>query len=221
VLDPLDLYRRALDSGSAKVEKDGDDWRLTLRGVADVEQIVTVDGATYLPTLIEWREQGRPVSTVRFATLQRVTDPSGDEFVLDAHPGAHVRQLAANGAPVRVLSEGPTAVPGGAYWLGPEFQGRDALAFAVETTAGDSLRIEYGPFAVWNYDAYLPPDVIAAATGLAKVFPLPQGGGTVRAYFNTAGLVVADVEIGGRRVAIVGPGKSDIVQAARALRRTS
>jgi hypothetical protein len=219
VLDPLDLYRRALESGSTRVEKAGDDWRLTLRGVSDVEQIVTVDGATYLPKLIEWREGGRPVSTVRFVTLERVGTPTGDEFALDDHPGARVRQLTASGAPVRVLSERATEVPSGAYWLGPEFDGRRALAFAVETTGGDALRIEYGPTVVWNYDTYLPDDVIAARTGIAKVFTLPQGG-VARSYFNASGLVVADVEIGGRRVAVVTPGKTDIFPAAQALRRT-
>jgi hypothetical protein len=218
VLDPLDLYRRALESGSAKVEKNGDDWRLTLRGVADVEQIVTVDGTTYLPKLIEWRENGRPVSTVRFVTLERVTRTTGDEFSFGEHPGARVRQLTTTGAPVRVLSEHATQVPSGAYWLGPEFDGRAAVAFAVETTGGDALRIEYGPTVVWNYDTYLPDDVVAATTGAAKVFALPQGG-VARSYFNVRGLVVADVEIGGRRVAVVTPGKTDIFPAAQALRR--
>jgi hypothetical protein len=218
VLDPLDLYRRALDSGTTKVEKDGDDWRLTLRGAADVEQIVTVDGTTYLPKRIEWRENGRPVSTVRFVTLDRVTRLTGEEFTLGEHPGARVRQLTSTGARVRVLSERPTQVPSGAYWLGPEFDGRPAIAFTVETTAGDALRIEYGPTVVWNYDAYLPPEVVAASNGAAKTFPLPQGG-VARSYFNVGGLVVADVEIGGRRVAVVMPGKTDIFRAAEALRR--
>jgi outer membrane lipoprotein-sorting protein len=217
VLNPLDLYRRALGNGTTKVEKDGDDWRLTLRGAADVEQIVTVDGKTYLPTSIEWREHGRPVSTVEFIMLERET-PAAEQFTMDEHPGAQVRQLTATGAPVRVLSERATTVPAGAYWLGPEFDGRQAIAFDVHTTGGDALRIEYGPFVVWNYDAYLPPEVVAAATGAAKVFPLPQGG-VARTYFNASGLVVADVEIGGRRVAVVAPGKTDIFRAAQALRR--
>jgi hypothetical protein len=217
VLDPLELYRRALGSGTTKVEKDGDDWRLTLSGVADVDQIVTVDGKTYLPTLIEWREHGRPVSTVRFITLERDT-PTAEQFTLDDHQGARVRQLTADGAPIRVLSERATTVPEGAYWLGPEFDGRQAIAFAVHTTGGDALRIEYGQFVVWNYDDYLPPEVVAAATGAAKIFPLPQGG-VARTYFNASGLVVADVEIGGRQVAVVAPQKTDIVRGAQALRR--
>jgi hypothetical protein len=88
----------------------------------------------------------------------------------------------------------------------------------VKTTAGDALRIDYGPLTVWNYDAYLPPQVVAGATGLSKVFPLPQGG-VARAYLDNEGLVVTDVEIGGRRVAVVGAGKVDTVQAAQALGR--
>jgi hypothetical protein len=218
VLDPLDLYRRALASGSAAAEQTGADWRLTLRGVADVEQIVTVDGATYLPKLIEWRENGAPVSTVQVTTLERRTAVGADKFALDAHPGARVRLLTATGAPVRVLSRHATRVPRGAYWLGPAYGGRAAHAIDVRTTAGSSLRVDYGTLRVWNYDDYLPPEIVAGTTGFAKTFPLPQGG-VARTYFNASGLVVADVAIGGRRVAVVSPGKVDIFNAVRQLRR--
>jgi hypothetical protein len=218
VLDPLQLYRRALDSGTARVEKVGDHWELTLRGVGDVEQVVTVDGKTYLPTLIEWRQDGRPVSRVEIVTLDRQGKPTPDQFALDPHPGARIRQLNAAGGAVRVLSERPTEVPAGAYWLGDEYGGRKANAVAVHTTAGDALRIEYGPFTVWNYDAYIPPDVVAGSAGVAKVFPLPQGG-VARSYFDATGLVVAEVEIGGRNVALVTREKTDIFAATRALRR--
>jgi hypothetical protein len=218
VLDPLDLYRRTLASGSAATEQAGADWQLTLHGVADVEQVVTVDGTTYLPKLIEWRENGRLVSTIRVTTLERRATVAADTFRLDPHAGARVRLLAATGAPVRVLSKRATRVPRGAYWLGPTYQGRTARAIQVQTTAGGALRIEYGRIVVWNYDDYLPADIVAATTGFAKVFPLPQGG-VARSYFNASGLVVADVEIGGRRVAVVSPGKVDIFGAARALRK--
>jgi hypothetical protein len=218
VLDPLDVYRRALEGGSAATEKVGDHWRLTLRGVGDVEQVVTVDGATYLPRLIEWREGGRPVSLVRFTVLQRETRARPEDFQLGEHPGATIRQLTATGAAAHVRSERPTEVPSGAYWLGPDYHGTPARAFAVETNAGEAIRIEYGPVVVWNYDTYLPADIVAATIGPAKVFSLPQGG-TVRSYFNAARLVVADVEVGGRRVAVVSRGKIDVVEAARALRR--
>jgi len=218
VLDPLEIYRRALESGTAKVERDGDDWRLTLRGAADVEQVVSVDGKTFLPTRIVWRENGRPVSTVRFVTLERDVQPGPEQLTMDPHPGADLRQLTASGARVRTLSERPTEVPAGDYWLGESFAGAAPKAFAVHTTAGDALRIEYGPYTVWNYDAYLPAEIVAASSGPAKVFPTRTGGGTVRAYFNSGGLVVADVEIGGRRVAVVGPQKTDIIGAAEALR---
>jgi hypothetical protein len=218
VLDPVDLYRRALASGSAATEQAGADWQLTLRGVADVEQVVTVDGTTYLPKQIEWRENGAPVSTVRITTLERRTEVGRDTFRLDAHPGARVRLLTAAGAPVRVLSRRATRVPRGAYWLGPAYQGRAARGIDVRTTAGRALRIEYGQLAVWNYDDYLPPEIVAATTGFAKTVPLPQGG-VARTYFNAQGLVVADVEIGGKRVAVVSPGKVDIFNAVQRLRR--
>ena len=217
VLDPVELYRRALAGANATAEQAGSDWRLTLRGVADVEQVVTVDGQTYLPKAIEWRENGAPVSTVTVTTLER-TVLSADAFRMDAHPGARVRLLAATGAPVRVLSQRATRVSRGAYWLGASYVGRAARAFDVRTTAGRALRIEYGVVKVWNYDDYLPPEIVAATTGFAKTFPLPQGG-VARTYFNAQGLVVADVEIGGRRVAVVSRGKVDIFNAVRRLRR--
>jgi hypothetical protein len=217
VLDPLDLYRRALASGTSQTAQAGADWQLTIRGVADVEQVVTVDGTTYLPKLIEWRENGAPVSTVRIAALeQRAAGP--DTFRLDPHPTARVRLLTATGAPVRVLSTRAAAVPRGAYWLGRVYGGRTAHGVSVRTTAGTALRIDYGPVVVWNYDDYLPPDVVAATTGFAKTFPLPQGG-VARTYFNASGFVVADVEIGGRRVAVVTRGKVDVFRAAQQLRR--
>jgi hypothetical protein len=218
VLDPVDVYRRALASGTAGTEQAGTDWRLTLRGIADVEQIVTVDGTTYLPKSIEWRENGAPVSTMRITTLERQAGFDREKFRLDAHPGARVRLLTATGAPVRVLSRRATTVPRGAYWLGRTYQGRAARGIDVRTTAGRALRVEYGQLAVWNYDDYLPPEIVAATTGFAKTVPLPQGG-VARTYFNAQGLVVADVEIGGRRVAVVSPGKVDIFNAVRQLRR--
>jgi hypothetical protein len=218
VLDPVDVYRRALAGASGTTEQAGTDWKLTLRGVADVEQVVTVDGTTYLPKLIEWSERGVPVSTVHITTIDARKTVDRDAFRLDPHPGARVRVLAATGAPVRVLSIRATKVPRGAYWLGPTYQGRAARGLDVRTTAGSALRIDYGPILVWNYDDYLPPQVVAATTGFAKTFPLPQGG-VARSYFNSNGLVVADVEIGGRRVAVVSPGKVDIFAAAKALRR--
>jgi len=218
VLDPVELYRRALASGSSATERSGADWRLTLHGAAGVEQLVTVDGTTFLPKRIEWRENGRAVSTVEVTTLMQQPTLDAEKLRLDAHPGARVRLLTARGAPVRVLSNRATRVPRGAYWLGPSYRGSPARGVDVRTNAGRALRIAYGPIAVWNYDDYLPAEIVAATTGFAKTFPLPQGG-TARTYFNSSGLVVADVEIGGRRVAVVSPGKVDIFNAVRLLRR--
>jgi hypothetical protein len=216
VLDPVDLYRRTLASATAPAQQ-GADWQLTLHGVADVEQVVTVDGTTYLPKRIEWRENGVPVSVVRITTLVQ-KDAGDDAFTLGPHPSAHVRLLTTRGAPVRVLSRRATTVPRGAYWLGRSYVGRPARATLVRTNAGNALQIVYGPIVVWNYDDYLPPDIVAATTGFAKTFPLPQGG-VARGYFNARGFVVVDVEIGGRRVALVSRGKVDSFAAAQRLRK--
>jgi len=118
-------------------------------------------------------------------------------------------------------SPGPsraTTVPHGAYWLGPSYLGSPARATLVRTNAGNALQIVYGAIVVWNYADYLPPDIVAATAGFAKTFPLPQGG-VARGYFNTRGLVVVDVEIGGKRVALVSRGKVDTFTAAQRLRK--
>jgi hypothetical protein len=218
VLDPVELYRRTLGSGNGAVRKRGDDWRLTLRG-AHVDQIVTIDGKTYLPTRIEWRDDGRLVSTVEIVTIDRHIRASIDDFALQPHPGARVRHLTATGAPVK--REGATIVrtPRGALWLGRSWQGFPPHAEQVQFNAGRALRIAYGPVAVWNYSTFVPPEVAAARVGFAKVIPL-SGGGVARIYFSERGAVVADVERGGRRAAVVtsARGKIDVFRAAEALR---
>jgi hypothetical protein len=220
VLDPVELYRRTLGSGTTAARQHGNEWRLTLRGGARVEQVVTLDGKTYLPTRIEWRDDGRPVSTIRIVTLEREPGARPEDFALDAHPGARVRYVAASGEPVRVQSARAIEVPSGALWLGPSYRGYPARAEEVRFNAGTAVRITYGPIAVWNYDRFVPPALAAAQGTLAKIATL-ESGAVARIYFGSTGALVADIEVDGRRAGVVSAaaGKEDVVRASELVRK--
>jgi len=219
ILDPVELYRRTLGSGTGELRKVGGDWEITLDG-AHVQQVVTVDGTTYLPTRIEWRDDGRPVSVVRIVTLDRHARADPGAFALKPHPGARVRHVDAAGKTVRVESARAVNVPRGALWLGPTWHGYPARAEQVRFNAGSALRIRYGPTSVWNYDEVVPPAVAAARAGFAKTATLPRGI-VVRIYFTSEGAIVSDVELQRRRAAIVtaAGGKEDVLRGAEALTR--
>jgi hypothetical protein len=220
VLDPIDLYRRTLASGSSRAEKVPGGWRLTVHGAnAGVEQVVTIDGKTYLPRRIDWLDHGRLVSRVRISTLFEV-GASEEGFALEPHPGARVRHLTAQGTPIRMLSERRIAPPHGALWLGPTHNGYRARALSVRFNAGTAVRIDYGPLTVWNYDRFVPPDVSAGTVGGSKTIEVP-GVGVARIFFSPAGALVAEVEKRRGTAAIVSPvaGKVDIVQAVQELHR--
>jgi len=219
VLDPVELYRRTLGSGTGEIRRLRGGWEITLGG-GRVEQIVTVDGKTYLPTRIEWRDDGRPVSVIRIVTLDRHARADAEAFALRPHPGARVRHLDATGKPVRVESTHAVDVPRGALWLGPTWNGFLPHAEQVRFSAGSALRIRYGPTTVWNYDKVVPPEVAAARVGFAKTATLPRGV-VARIYFTDRGAIVSDVELQGRRAAIVtaAGGKEDVVGAAESLTR--
>src|SRR5205085_3573843 len=140
VLDPIDLYRRALESANTRSERAGRDWRLTLRGNERITQVVVVDGRTYLPKRIEWQDRGRTVATIRIVTLERA-QVSADAFRLQPHPAARIRHLTATGKPVRVVSETPIEIPRDALWLGPDYLGSPARAVRVRFTGGTAVRI--------------------------------------------------------------------------------
>jgi hypothetical protein len=198
-LDPLDLYLRTLDR--ARVRRVGSGYALTIRS-GRVEQVVTVDGRTYLPRRIEWRQGGRTVSVTRVAALERQRAPvDASTWSLTDHEDARLVQLTANGQRVRVLSIRPTRLPHGARWLGPSYAGNRARIDAVRLTGGSALRISYGPVVIWNYRQTVPPAVLQSRAGAAKVFPIP--GGIVHASFAADGGVVADATFADGSVAVV------------------
>ena len=196
-------------------------YRLSLaRG--RVEQTVVVDRNTFLPRRIEWRQDGKLVSTTRFLALERQTTPvSADAWTMSEHPGAHVVQLTREGRPVRVVAVRPGRVTPQLDWLGPTYEGRTARVAEVDLTGGrKATRISYGSLVVWNYRDAIPPAVIQSRTLPSKLFGI-RGGGIVHAYFGANGSAVADAAFGDRSVAIVSVGgdKLAALSAIQLLRR--
>ena len=96
LVDPVAFYRRALaGSGAVRSKREGDVYRLTLplQSLPDavrIEQVVTVDAETFLPKLIEWRENGRPVSRITIESIERI--PRSQVFeLLDLRTPARTR----------------------------------------------------------------------------------------------------------------------------------
>jgi hypothetical protein len=89
----------------------------------------------------------------------------------------------------------------------------------VTFTAGSATRIAYGPLVVWDYGAIVPPPVLQVRTGEAKIFAVR--GGVAHVYYpQQRGKVVADLQLGGRNVAIVDRSGDNVaaVSAIQALR---
>jgi hypothetical protein len=220
LLDPFALYVRAVESAHVTTERDGGNYRVTLRR-GHVEETAVIDATTFLPRRIEWRQNGRLYSVTRFVALERQTLPvSQDDWELSPHPGARVVQLNARGQHIRVLSVVPGTVRRGDLWLGPSYEGHAAHADAVRLTGGSATRITYGPLVVWNYRDVAPPAVAQNRVLPAKVFAIP-GGGVVHAYFGESATVVAEAEFGDRNAAVVSTGgdKETAVRAVQALKR--
>jgi hypothetical protein len=220
LLDPFSLYVRAVESPDVTTRHAGSTYRVTLRR-GRVEETAVVDGATFLPRRIEWRQDGRLYSTTRFAALERQTSPvSAEAWDLSPHPGARVVQLTDRGKRVRILAVRPARLRRGELWLGPSYDGHKARVDAVELTGGTATRISYGPVVVWDYREVAPPAVAQNRTLPAKVFAIP-GGGIVHAYFGESETVVAEASFGDQNAAVVSVGgeKDVAVRAVQQLRR--
>lgn len=214
-LDPLALYVRTLEQAHVRTRRTA--YELTIRS-GKVEQIVTVDRQTYLPRLIEWRQDGRRVSVTRFTALERQRAPlSPDAWTLESHPNARVVELTKTGERVRILSRRATSIPHGARWLGPRHNGYRARVEAIELTGGSALRIAYGPLVVWDYTDVIPPAVLRPQGPAQKVFEIP--GGIVHASFALDGGVVADATFADGNTAVLSGDKLDVVRAVQQLVR--
>jgi hypothetical protein len=237
LVDPIDLYRRALQSQSARTASTTYAGRpayvltlpvQTLPDALRIEQRVTIDKRTFLPRLIEWLErrpgeEPRSFSLIRIRKVRVLPRASGrDVFQLAAPPNVRIVQRVGPG--VRVVKFGERALTFAQArslrprlrWLGPDYFGQRVTAIEeVRWNAGTAYRIRYGEMlTLWNYGAFVPPEIAANRYVLAKIIPLP-GGGIVRFYQTLDGRLVAEREGAERSVALIGPqlGKEDFFQA--------
>jgi hypothetical protein len=239
-VDPIELYRRALQRGSARTSRTTFSshsayvLRLPVQALPDavrIEQRVTIDAHTYLPLLIEWveRRPGEEPRSFSRIVVKRVREVPAEAargaFQLDA-PGARVIQRVAPGRNLRKLSE--RALPRAEarvvrprlQWLGADYLGQPATSITrVRWNAGAAYRIRYlDRITVWNYGQLVPPEIASSRYVPAKVLVLP-GGRVARFYQATNGRVVLELEGAGRSVALIAPefGKESLFDALQSL----
>jgi hypothetical protein len=220
VLDPFDLYLRMIERGDVTSRRVGDTYRLSIRR-GSVEATAVIDARSYLPRSIEWRQNGRAFSRTRFLAVERQpTEVGADAWTMSTHRGARVVQLTAHGERVRVLSERPVRPTPATWWLGPRYCGARARAFHVTLSDGAATRVDYGPLAVWNYGAIVPPAVLRSRSLPTKVF-VGSGGRIVHVWIGDAGTEVAEASFGNRNVAVVSAAgdRADVVRAIQQIRR--
>lgn len=235
-VDPIELYRRALQRGSTRTSRTTFSSRSvyvlhlpvqTLPDAVRIEQRVTIDARTYLPLLIEWveRRPGAEPRSFSRIVVKRVREvppvAAAEAFQLNA-PGARVVQRVAPGRGLRKLSERALtvdqarAVRPRLQWLGPDYIGQPATSIVeVRWNAGTAYRIRYlDKITVWNYGRLVPPAIAASRYVPAKVIPLPNG--TIARYYQAQnGRVVVEVEGATSSVALIGPefGKESLFDA--------
>jgi hypothetical protein len=236
-VDPVAFYRRALEArGTLRAKREGGVYHLTLpvQTLADavrIEQRVTIDADTYLPTDIEWLEQ-RPggrihaVSRIVIESIKRLPrEQVLSPFHLPEMPEVQVQQRTDSSVPVRTLGERRLTlrearlVQPPLLWLGERHEGRRAQVDEVRFNAGKAYRVRYGPVTVWNYRSVVPPELVSARfAGPSKTIPL--GNRVARFYESASGLSVAEFDTPDRSAAIVAPSdvKEDVIANVRALR---
>jgi hypothetical protein len=237
LVDPVQLYRRALQRGEAHAKRTEYEGRpayvlaLPVQDLPDavrISQRVTIDRQTYLPRRIEWVEQ-RPggaahaFSIIRIVGVRRVPAAGVRNVFQITAFGARVVQRVAPGRNLRKLGERRLTLDEAKrlrpplLWLGPDYFGQPVTAIdEVRWNAGIAHRIRYGALTLWNFGALIPPEIAANRYTYAKDIPLP-GGGIVRFYQARDGRVVAERERADRSVAIIGAqfGKESFYDALR------
>ncbi|HYX83655.1 MAG TPA: hypothetical protein VE777_01675 [Gaiellales bacterium] len=238
--DPIAFYRRALASRRSVAAREVTvagrrlfRFHLPVQRLPDavrIEQVVSIDAETYLPVRIAWREQvpgGRSRIAaeidVRQITVLRPEDVSPDTFGLEIPPGTHITQLAASGAPVRLvgarritLSDARALHPS-PLWLGRRYHSvRLTSITLLEYTGGVAVRLRYGPFTVWNYGPAVPPPLLGATLPVKAV---PLGHRFARFYASRRGELVGEIDRPGGTAAVVAPQytKEDVFAAVASL----
>ena len=228
LIDPVAFYRSALaGSGAVKSKRQGDVYRLTLPlqtlpDAVRIEQVVTIDAKTFLPKLIEWRENDRPVSRITIESIERFPRSQAYELLdLRTPAGTHVEQRTASGKPLRLLgTERLTLAQARSLdrpllWLGLEYAFRKLKSIErIDWNAGSAYRIRYGRITLWNFSNVVPPEVLSARVS-APPKPVPLDGNVAHFYYTPSGRVAAEIDRSGYSVALVAPSytKEDILGA--------
>jgi len=234
-VDPVAFYRHALaEKGIESTKRTDAGYELTLpiRTLPDavrIEQVVTIDARTYLPTRIEWQEQ-RPggrlhaVSRIVIESIDRVDlRVIPDPFHLSLLRSTRIEQRTVSETPLRKLSERPLTLDQ-ARQIRPALlllPGTPLSVDEIRWNAGTVYRLRYaGDTTVWNYRGLVPPGILSTvAGGPLKVVPL--SGNVVRFYPASGGRALAEVDTRTWSVAIDAPeqGKIDVYRAAQSLTR--
>lgn len=237
-VDPVAFYRRALEgAGTVRSKRERSVYRLTLPlqelpDAVRVEQRVTIDATTFLPTSIEWREQ-RPggqihtVSRVVIESIERI--PRGglvqDVFQLQVPPNVRVEQRTASREPIktpvvtRLSLAAARRIRPPLLWFGREHPYRPLRSIEkLQYAEGAAYRLRYGGVTVWNYAGVVPPELLSSRFGgPGKTIPV---GDDVVHFYSAGARLVAELDRAGRSVAVVAPEyvKEDLIAALQLLR---
>jgi len=212
LLDPVELYRQALlrfgIANADKVSVGGRvayRFRLPLPGVAQrpgIYQVVTIDGETFLPRSIAWRDRTGTVAVITPDLVEQVAPDAlpSQVFQLAIPAGVHVRQVDAQGDEVRLLGARTVSLAAlrasgiATAWLGREVEGQRLRRIEiVRFTGGVAVRYRYNRLIVWSYDQVIPPELRAGHLSPTKI--LDDGPSPAHFYVTADGRAVAERDL--------------------------
>jgi hypothetical protein len=238
VVDPVAFYRRVLEAqGVEKTKREGGVYLLTLPvqtlpDAVRIEQRVTIDAKTFLPTAIEWREQ-RPggnlhaFSRIVIESVERFSfDQVENPFHLSSFPtDTRIIQRTVSKEPLHKIGERRLSLSEARrvrpplLWFGREYQYRPLSRIdEVRWNLGTAYRIRYGRVTVWNYTNVVPPELLASRLAMpSKLIPL---GRNVAHFYSVGSHIVTELDLPGRSVSVVSPYylKEDFIRALRRLK---
>jgi hypothetical protein len=232
IVDPVAFYRRALETqGVEKTKREGDVYVLTLPiqtlpDAVRIEQRVTIDAKTFLPKVIEWREQ-RPggkmhaVSRIVIVRIQRLSpDEFPDPFHLSTLDSTRIEQRNLSRVPLRRLGKGGLTLTQ-ARRVTPTLigLGTPRRVEAFRYNLGTAYRLHYGDTTVWNYRNAIPPVLVSTLlSGPTK--PVPLRNTVAHFYEGPGGRWLVEVDTRTWSVVISAPAeaKGDIFRMAGQLR---